>query len=375
MRPRDKSGGKAVKKRRDAPKAARHRRPSAADANEKIALLERRLNEAVEQQTATSEVLKVISRSPGELGPVFQTMLENAVRICGAKFGMLYLSEDEGFRTVAMYDVPRAFAEKRDREPLVFPPAADSPLGRIIRTRQVARVADVRTESGYTASQALRDLADLGGARTIVAVPMLKDNELAGAIVIFRQEVRPFGDKQIELVQNFASQAVIAIENTRLVNELRQRTDDLSDALERQTAMSEVLGVIAKSSGALNPIFQSMLGNALRLCDAKFGVMFGYKNSGIQVLAVRNVPAKLAKYLELAGFGSAKDWNDARTTRANKTCDSRRRCLSRGHLVESDRSSCRCANVFGCSDVEGPRLDWSYFNISSGSTTVYRKAN
>ena len=147
------------------------------------------LTESLEQQTATSEVLQVISSSPGELQPVFQAMLENAVRICGAKYGMLYLSEGDGFRTVAMHDVPRAFAEKRGREPVVYPYAGGgSPLGRIMLTRQIVQIADIRTEPDYATSRPLMDLADLGGARTLVAVPMLKDNDLVGAIVIFRQE-------------------------------------------------------------------------------------------------------------------------------------------------------------------------------------------
>src|SRR5215831_18715500 len=166
-------------RRRNAPRAARR---SAADANEKITLLERRLNEALEQQTATSEILKVISSSHGQLQPVFDAMLDKAVQICGAKFGQLFLSEDDGFRTISMHDVPRAFAEKRQREPF-FCPSAGSPLGRVMRTRQVVHIVDVTTERGYIeGDQALLDLAKLGGARTTVAVPMLKGNELLGAM-------------------------------------------------------------------------------------------------------------------------------------------------------------------------------------------------
>ena len=192
----------------------------------------RELSESLEQQTATSEVLKVISSSPGELEPVFQAMLANATRICDAKFGNLFLREDDGFRTVATYNVPHEFAEKRRREPFFIPPAG-SPTGRVVRTRRVAHIADVTTEQGYIeGDRALMDLADLGGARTVVAVPMLKDDELVGTFTIYRQEVRPFTEKQIELVANFAAQAVIAIENTRLLSELRQRTADLTQSLD-----------------------------------------------------------------------------------------------------------------------------------------------
>jgi GAF domain-containing protein/CheY-like chemotaxis protein len=259
------------------------------------------LTEALEQQTATSEVLQVISSSPGELEPVFQTMLENATRICGAKFGALYLCEGETFRgPVATNGVPPALAEELRR---MGPrrPAPNTALGRLARTKQTAHVADVLTEEGFfeippgfTAPL----LTKLAGARTLVAVPMLKENELVGAIMIYRQEPRPFSDKQIELVTNFARQAVIAIENTRLLKELRQRTDDLSEALEQQTATSEVLQVISSSPGELEPVFQSMLANATRLCEAKFGTLYLYGADAFRAVAFHNTPPAYLEYLK-----------------------------------------------------------------------------
>src|SRR6516165_3302835 len=251
--------------------------------------------ESLERQTATSEVLRVISSSPGELGPVFQAMLENATQICDAKFGVLFRYDNEAFDPVAYFGVPPALAEFLRQRRGSFQPVPGSMLDRLRQTKQVSHTAD------YAAEAAPGRAADLGGARTTAAVPMLKEEELVGAIIIYRQEVRPFTDKQIALVQNFAAQAVIAIENTRLLNELRHRTADLAESLEQQTATSEVLRVINLSSGELEPVFQAMLENAVRICDAKFGELFRFDGHAFHFAAEVGTPAELVEFQRQRG--------------------------------------------------------------------------
>jgi GAF domain-containing protein len=256
------------------------------------------LTESLEQQTATSEVLRVISSSPGQLEPVFEAMLENAVRICDARFGNLWIREGDGFRAAAMTNAPTALAEERRRAPVIYPTNQRHVLLRVAATRKAVQVLDLLEDK-----EATINVATLGGARTIISVPMLKDGEMVGAIGIYRQEVRAFTDKQIELVSNFAAQAVIAIENTRLLNELRQRTHDLTESLEQQTATSEILKVISSSPGELEPVFQSMLANATRICDAKFGVLWLYEGNVVRLGAMHGVPQALARVLLERGPG------------------------------------------------------------------------
>src|SRR5262245_32046929 len=238
------------------------------------------LRESLQQQTATADVLRVISSSPGDLGPVFQETLQNATRICEASFGSMALREGDGFRRVALYNAPPEFAEFNEREPYIAP-GVSSTLDQLMRTKQLVHlpVEDPDTP-----------LARYAGARTVLAVPLLKEDELVGVFGIYRREVRPFTDKQIELVQNFAAQAVIAIENKRLLNELRE-------SLQQQTATADVLRVISRSPGELQPVFNTMLENALRICEAKFGVLFRIDDGETYPVAMLNLPPVFGEYL------------------------------------------------------------------------------
>ena len=257
----------------------------------------RLLNElryALERQTATSEVLTVISKTPDDPQPVFQTILENATHLCAAKFGDIFRFDGSAFYFAARVNTPPKLADfQRHRGP--FLPFEGGGMDRMMRTKQVIQVADNAAEPVPTPA------AKLGGARSTIWVPMLKDNELVGGITIYRQEVQPFAEKEIALVQNFAAQAVIAIENARLLNELRQRTTDLSESLEQQTATSEVLEVISSSPGELKPVFVTILENATRICAAKFGILLLFDGTLFRVSAEVGTPADYSEFLRQRG--------------------------------------------------------------------------
>ena len=240
--------------------------------------LKRERDQALEQLAATSDVLRVISTSPGDLEPVFKAMLANATRICGAGFGTLFQFDGKAFHFAADYGTPPALVEFQ-KQVGPFLPEAGSQLDRVLRTKQVTHTAD------YLAEKIQAPPVKLGGARSTISVPMIKGNELVGAIVIYRQEVRPFTDKQIELVQNFAAQAVIAIENTRLLNELR-------DSLDRQTATSEVLSVISSSPGELQPVFETIGERAENLCGADISLVSMVDGDLIRLVSIRGVTEK-----------------------------------------------------------------------------------
>jgi PAS domain S-box-containing protein len=257
--------------------------------------------EALEQQTATAEVLGVINASPGNLGRVFEAMLDKAMRLCEAAFGGLWTYDGGNFRSAAMSGVPEPFAEFNANNPPVFGPGSGP--ARLVEGEPFNHVVDLTASEAYLTGEPNRKaLVDLGGARTALAVPLRKDDALVGLIMIYRQEVRPFSDKQIALLQNFAAQAVIAMENARLLGDLRERTADLQQSLEYQTATSDVLKVISRSDADLETVLENLVATVTRLCQADHGHLFRRHDEYHHLIASSGLPAEYRDYLKAHPF-------------------------------------------------------------------------
>jgi transcriptional regulator with GAF, ATPase, and Fis domain len=298
MKRRSRPGGKPIKQRRR--KAAKPIRRNASEAvarsnssftseETEVARLTRELSETREQHAATADVLKVISRSAFNLRIVLDTLVQSAARLCEADTASLVRPLGSVFQQLASYGYSQELNKFMETHPVYL--GRGTVTGRTVVEGKTVQIPDVLADAEFTFTESVK----IGGMRTMLGVPLLRDGVPIGVIMLSRRTVRPFSDKQVELVKTFADQAVIAIENTRVLNELRQRTTDLTErtadlteALEQQTATSEVLQAISRSPGGLEPVFQAMLEKAVRICDAKFGSILRWDNEAAHLVATSN---------------------------------------------------------------------------------------
>jgi GAF domain-containing protein len=313
MKRRSRAGGEQIKgrrrktpgpKRRNAPKVVARSNSSHSEKETEVARLASELRqrttdlaEALEQQTATADILRVISSSPSEIQPVLEAIVQTAAELCAAEYSILFRLRDGKYHVACSNKAGTEFVKFSEEHPIDVD--RRSLVGRTALERRSVHIEDCLADPEY----GLHEAARIGKHRTMLGVPLLRDGVAIGVIGLLRTSVKPFTDKQIELVTTFASQADIAIENARLLNELRQRTTDLTErtadlteALEQQTATSEVLQVISSSSGDLEPVFATMLGNAARICDAKFGNIFRWDGDAMHLVATHNTPPAFAEY-------------------------------------------------------------------------------
>jgi GAF domain-containing protein len=305
MKRRSRAGGEPAKARPrkalkrkggSAPKAVSLGRSSLGQTE--AARLTRERDEALTQQAATADLLKVISQSGFNLQVVLDTLVQSAARLCEAEMASVVHPEGSVYRSFAHYGYSQNLTEFMETHPVHL--GRGTVTGRTILECKPVQIPDVLADPEFTFTEGVK----IGGMRTMLGVRLLRDGVPTGVFVLARRAVRPFSDKQIELVQNFAAQAVIAIVNTRLLNELRQRTTDLTESLEQQTATSEVLQVISSSPGDVQPVFDIMLEKAVRICDAKFGNIYHWDGEAMHLVATHNTPPALAEARKHSPLGT-----------------------------------------------------------------------
>jgi putative methionine-R-sulfoxide reductase with GAF domain len=356
-------------KRSGASKAVRNRRPPALSKDTEVARLTRErdeaqkhLTEALEQQTTTSEILGIVARSPVDVQSVLDAVCKSAAQLCEAYDAVIRRPDGDRLLVAAHYG-PIPLAESS------IPLTRGMVVGRSVLDKRTLHIADILTQADEfpESSEGARHL----GWRTALCVPLMREGVVIGAITLRRSEVQLFTERQVALLQTFANQAVIAIENARLLNELHQRTDDLSESLEQQTATADVLQVISSSSGELEPVFKAMLENAVRICEAGFGVMFYYREGIFSPAAELNVPKGFSEFIQQRGSFRAAAGH-IRAPCSHEAADpSRRRPAGAAVFFKQRGQAGWGADLCGCSNAQGERTDRRLGHLSSGGSAIH----